>query len=194
VDAKSRKSTGPRGLFELAICYLRGWGCAKNARKAIELFREAALLEHRSAMAQYGELAFRERDWERFYWTGRAAVKKSGVQQYILTVRKLVPSLESGKEDRLLHTIAVVLRAHLDVEHRYAFGTDVSKTEMVELVRLLKLHDALLGVARRAIDCWSVVARRLGVVKDVRVMNAKMAWEEVWRWGEKQKVDESNSS
>jgi hypothetical protein len=48
----------------------------------------------------------------------------------------------------------------------------------------MELHGAMLQRARRAIDCWSMAGRRLRVVRDMRVMIAKMAWEEVWRWGE----------
>jgi hypothetical protein len=60
--------------------------------------------------------------------------------------------------------------------------------------RVLELHGQLLGRARSAIDCWSVAARRLGVAKDIRVMIAKMAWEEVWRWGEQDAVKQEHKS
>jgi hypothetical protein len=59
------------------------------------------------------------------------------------------------------------------------------------LGRVGELHAAMLGRARRAIDCWSVAALRCGVVKDVRVMIAKMAWAEAWRWGEHEHVQEA---
>jgi hypothetical protein len=42
----------------------------------------------------------------------------------------------------------------------------------------------MLGRAREAIKCWSMAGRRVGVVKDMRVMISKMAWEEAWRWGQ----------
>jgi hypothetical protein len=58
------------------------------------------------------------------------------------------------------------------------------RTKMKGIRRILVLHDEMLGRARRAIDCWSMAARRCGVVKDMRVIIAKMAWEEAWRWGE----------
>jgi hypothetical protein len=53
---------------------------------------------------------------------------------------------------------------------------------VAQLERVIELHAAMLGRARRAMVCWSMAGRRLGVVKDVRVMIAKMLWEEAWRW------------
>jgi hypothetical protein len=84
-----------------------------------------------------------------------------------------------------LHTIAPVLRANDDIEARRAFGSRNAMCEIRKFGRVIELHNAMLGRARAAIDCWSTVARRRGVVKDMRVTIAKMAWEEVWRWGEK---------
>jgi hypothetical protein len=48
------------------------------------------------------------------------------------------------------------------------------------------LHDAMMGRARRAICCWSMAGQRLRVVKDMRVMIAKMLWKGAWQWGEKE--------
>jgi hypothetical protein len=50
------------------------------------------------------------------------------------------------------------------------------------LRRVLELHDAVAVRAKQAIACWSVVGERLGLVKDVRVLIAKMAWKEAWLW------------
>jgi hypothetical protein len=47
----------------------------------------------------------------------------------------------------------------------------------------IELHAAMLARAKEAICCWSMTAQRHGVVKDIRVLVAKMAWQEAWRWG-----------
>jgi hypothetical protein len=52
---------------------------------------------------------------------------------------------------------------------------------------VLELHEAMLRRAREAIDCWSVAARRCGVAKDMRLVIARLAWQEVWRWGDSAK-------
>jgi hypothetical protein len=53
------------------------------------------------------------------------------------------------------------------------------------LQRVLVLHARMLRRARKAIACWSVVGRRFGVAKDIRVLIGKSAWDEVWLWGER---------
>jgi hypothetical protein len=72
------------------------------------------------------------------------------------------------------------------------FTHSVSEVKMLIVERLLELHKAMLARARRAIDCWSMAGRRCGVVKDMRVVIAKMAWEEAWQWGEKKEPPEHN--
>jgi hypothetical protein len=65
---------------------------------------------------------------------------------------------------------------------------DSGRVTVAQLERVIELHAAMLGRARRAIDCWSMAGWRLRVVKDMRVVIAKMAWEEVWRLGEMMEV------
>jgi hypothetical protein len=72
-----------------------------------------------------------------------------------------------------------------------AFGLELFDDVPIEVVlqklgRVLHLHEAMVARAKRAIECWSMAARRCGVVKDMRVMIAKKAWAEPWQWGEKQ--------
>jgi hypothetical protein len=78
--------------------------------------------------------------------------------------------------------VAPVLRANFDLAKRTVFGKITSESSLKMFQRVLALQDAMLGRARDAIRCWSVVGCRHGVVKDIRVMIAKMAWEDAWRW------------
>jgi hypothetical protein len=51
----------------------------------------------------------------------------------------------------------------------------------------------MLDHAKEAIGCWSMAGRRRGVVKDIRVMIAKMAWEP-WLWSKKVKSQRNQTS
>jgi hypothetical protein len=103
-------------------------------------------------------------------------------------VCKLVPEFEKGQLGRILHTTAPLIRKNYDVVEETMFGWPVFQERAKLFARAIVLHDGLLARARQAIACWSVVGLRVGVVKDVRVMIAKMAWEEVWKWGEKREA------
>jgi hypothetical protein len=82
--------------------------------------------------------------------------------------------------------VAPGIREHLDVEKQELFRNSISADDVPKWCNIVELQAAMLGRARRAIDCWGIVGRRLGLVKDVRVMIAKMVWDEPWWWSAKQ--------
>jgi hypothetical protein len=172
------------GLTQLGQCYLDGVGCAVDREKAIESFKVAAELNCRHAQYEYAGLAFGERDWERYKWWVRSTRRGQGLWLSAAVVR-LLPSFERGELGRILHVSTPTIRANLNVADREMFHCSIGEDEMGRVQRVIALHDAMLGRARRAVDCWSMAARRCGMVKDIRVAIAKMAWEEAWRWGEK---------
>jgi TPR repeat protein len=174
-----------RGMYHLGWRLRFGRGCAKDENRATELFRAAAELGEASAEVSYGEVAFGERDWERFHWWSRAVARGRAKRGFWRGTVSLLSAFEKGELGRVLHIAAPLLRANLNVVKQEVFGSYVGEEVSQKLLRVLELHEAMLDRARRAIACWSVVGRRRGVVKDMRVMIAKMLWEEPWQWGEK---------
>jgi hypothetical protein len=156
----------------------------EDKAKAIELFRRAAELNDGDALWTYGELAFRSDDWQRYHWWGRAALRGFDLE-VCSAVLELLPSFEEGGNGRILHTIAPLLLSNIDLENGMVFGEVYSADEVRQFARVTELHNVMMSRARAAIDCWSMAGRRCGIVKDMRVMIAKTAWAEVWRWGEK---------
>jgi hypothetical protein len=182
--AQSAASLGDRrGLYELGRCWCHGTGCKEDRAKAIEAFRVAADWEFENAQLELGEV-FGELDWERFYWWGRAASRGVERQSFSYSALPLLPFFESGAHGRILHTVAPLIRRSCSFEEGSVYGYAVTEDTMAKVQRLLFLHGAMLGRAKQAIACWSIAARRHGVVKDIRVVIAKKAWEEVWLWGE----------
>jgi hypothetical protein len=166
-------------LNSLAWMTSRGRGCTKNVAKGIELFRQAAELGHATASYMYATRAFGEEDFERFLWCGRAALLGAHVPEFCRAVLGLIPSFETGEHGRILHLVAPVLRVVVDRRQSSSLKVE---DELGAAPRVAELHAAMLTRAREAIASWSLVSRRLGIVKDVRVMIAKMVWEEPWRW------------
>jgi hypothetical protein len=81
--------------------------------------------------------------------------------------------------------VAPAVKRHLNVAKRKAFGRRCEEHEVQVLLRVVALHEAMLERARQATYCWSIVGRRCGVVKDVRLKLAKMVWEQPWEFGER---------
>jgi hypothetical protein len=185
--AQKAHAQGDRfGTFALG-CFIHcdGSCSTEDGAKAIELFREAAELGCLQAQHVYGSRAFGELDWERYFWLARAAARGQGTSAFRSTVvRFLLPLFESGQLGRILHTVAPRIREGLNTAEQRVFGEWAPEDEIVPMQRVVVLHDAMLSRARNAISCWSAVARRIGIAKDVRVLIAKMAWEQAWKWGE----------
>jgi hypothetical protein len=153
--------------------------------QAAEVFRQAAELGHAGAQFQYAHMAFDERDWERYYWWGRGARRGgSGIALCSAGIH-LLPLFEKGELNRVLHTIAPVVRRNFSVAHRTAYGEALSASKVESLQRVLALHDAMLLPVKLAVACWGIVGIRLGAARDIRVMISMMVWQDVWRWGEK---------
>jgi hypothetical protein len=176
-------------LHQLGYCYRHGVCCAVDDKRGIELYGQSAALDCKPALHDYGLYAFGHLDWERYYWWERAASRDYMVETFYSAVVTLVPSFEEGHNSRILHIVAPLIRSNFECS--FACGWPVER-ELLELERVIELHDAMLDRAQSAISCWSIVGRRCGVVKDIRIVIAKMAWEEVWVWGET-KSDESKT-
>jgi hypothetical protein len=190
--AEKAVAVGDRqGLYRLARCWRHGYGCTANNKRAIELYRQAAELEDSLAMHQYGGFGFGARDWERYHWWGRAAER--GYDSFFLcaALLLLVPLFEDGECGRTLHTIGPVIRRNLDVAKCASFGRTLDRYDCGKLERVVELYAAMLTRVRHAIDCWSMAGWLRGLVKDMRVVIAKMAWAEAWRWGDKKHVQKA---
>jgi hypothetical protein len=169
------------GTYLLGVYFRDGKGCGRNYKKANEQFRIAAEWGHTDAQFSYG-LSFDVLDWRRYFWWGCAG---SGYDYaYRTYVLGFLASFEKGEHGRPMAT--VLERDFEDATARYR--STITDTEWEQLLRVMHLHKAMLGRAWRAIGCWSVTGRRLGVAKDVRIIIAKMAWEDVWRWDGKERV------
>jgi hypothetical protein len=184
--AVEASSGGDRhGTYRLAVCLTEGRGCEKDMARGIELYRTAAKWDHPVAQFYLGQVAYGERDWQRYYWWGRASLRCVGSGVLRDAVFALLPSFQSGENGLILHVLSVAITDTIDVDYEAVFGRQLSGADFAKMQRVLQLHKAMLRRAKCAIDCWSIVARRLGMAKDMRVTIAKMAWDECWKWGEK---------
>jgi hypothetical protein len=177
-----------RGVYWLAWCYVRGTGCEEDRETAEELFRLSAECEYPLAQFHLGRFSYGDLDWERYYWWGRAEHRAFNGDFFRRSIYELAPLFERGEHGRILHTVGPVIRKHLDVAERTLFTVTESEEHIQQCQRVLELYDAMLGRARAAIDCWTLVGLRCGVVKDIRIVTAKMAWEQAWLWGERREL------
>ncbi len=78
---------------------------------------------------------------------------------------------------------AVFKTAQLNVKCETIYGKIASMAMLKAAQACVKLHDEWCERAMVAIECWIGVARQLGVVKDLRLLIARMLWKERALWG-----------
>jgi hypothetical protein len=174
--AQQAAAMGDRaGLVLLARCFEGAVGCSKDMVRAAALFGQAAELGHAEGQFLFGRHAFGERDWRRYLWWGRSAKRNVGRPQIFEAAAQFLDAFEAGRMGRVLFEVAPVLKP-LFAEAR------LCNVDLVKLVRVVELYELRCAVGKSAIDCWSIIERRLGVVKDIRVKIARLAWEQRWAW------------
>ncbi len=176
-----------RGLFKKGCALWYGQGCDEDCGSGMALVKEAAELGHAIAMMWVGQNAFGAHEWQRYRWWGRSAARDcSGVHSMLFQASsEQMLLLEEGKGSvRAVFEIGAALKPHLDLANARAFGKPLGVCKQsVQLC--VELHDKWCAEAKKAISCWTVVATRLGVVKDVRLLIAQMLWDDggAWSWG-----------
>jgi TPR repeat protein len=177
-----------RGLYLLGSLVYTGvpGGCEKDEAKGLELMRQSAELGYSVGPFLYGKLAFGETDWDRYYWWGRGALRGNNLPAFIEAILDFIPAFQRGECGRILHTVTPVLQKTLHLVNDVVFDGTLAPDEFGDFHAVIFMHQSMLDRARAAIACWSVVGLRCGVVKDVRVLIAKMLWEEPWLWSKEQ--------
>ncbi len=180
--AKAAAQGDRDGLCQLALCWRDGCGVSEDDAKALQLFKEAAELGHAEAQWCYGH-GFDENSWERYLWWRRAAAGGHGLaRRYI--VEEAVPQLKLFNEGkgsgRVLFEIGAACKGHLGGGK--AFGLLVHDDWLHATERAVALRNEWCEDAKRAVCCWMLCAKQLGVAKDLRLLIAGVLWAERVAW------------
>jgi hypothetical protein len=178
-----------RGLSLLGQVLRSTFGGTAVRDCRLELLKSAAELGDVEAMFWHGVNRFSQLQWERYHWVGKAMLRlpekfhfndEVVVFHDFLEHRGMTVAFEDEDVKRSLFQIGVMKKQLLDALLCHPPRLDPDGPGKVREV--LALYDAARGRARAAVDCWSIAGRRLGLVKDMRVMIAKKLWEEAWQW------------
>lgn len=163
----------------------------KNAEKSRENFRKACSLGSVEALSYFGWLLDNS-DPERWYWWAKAAAEGSTDFFFNLFPDQVLigflsftsfpfsnnPQVESGN-CACVFTIGKSLHGQIDEANKTILGsTNRNQYDSVIYSAQKAVNFFLLQClrARKAVDCWSIVAKHLGVVKDIRILIAKLVW------------------
>ncbi len=170
------------GTAILAYCFDRGIGCAKDKKKAEEL---RAICEFSLGTAVLGAKLNAASDPERMRWALCAAKKGVRVGEvlselYTNVVRKCNNfSLRKCRHD-VLFAAGEILSGSVRLYKKKIFRvSDQYSSVIPHVVQAVHFYESQCQAAKDAVTAWFIVATRLGVVKDIRVLIAKMVWQ--WR-------------
>ncbi len=182
--AEKAAAQGDRnGMYHLGYLLWCGGGCAPDPVRAASVWREAAELGQAKSQSSFGQLAFPAGDWQRYRWMGRVAV--SGYTEVIdflvEAADKMLKLFEEGSvSGRVVFELGSVFSGLVDIDDETFGWYDEDEVEGPH--RCIQLHGEWCNAAKRAIECWLVVGSRLGVMKDIQLMIARLLWVERADW------------
>ena len=157
------------GFFRLGYYLACGHGCELNFKLACANYLIAAELGCVLSATYYGA-SMDLSDPSRWLWMGRAASR--GLPYPFLDAFSGCDSA-SG-----VFVIGRALRGNIDLEKKEIFGSPRSFRSIVSAaIRAFSFYDTQINRARLAVDSWTLVGIRVGIVKDVRKLIGKIIWE-----------------
>jgi hypothetical protein len=146
--------------------------------KARECHLIGAQLGFVSSMRTVGRL-LDESDPQRWFWWGRAAVL--GLPDpFLETLTRPAHKFKSGSGNAaaVVFQIGRASNGHTNVEERTVFGSNLYNFDnlIVPANSAISFYKSQLSACRDAVDAWSHVGIRCGVVKDIRVFIGKLVW------------------
>ncbi len=170
-------SQGEReGFHQLGICYYSGDGCERDLEKAKENFLIAAKLDFTMAMIDYG-WCLGESDAQRWRWWGIAAARSGDRTFFFRNFSKQVEQFNSDPSlAAVVFFIGRALRGHVNTEKREIFGISSTTLQIGSANRAIDFFSFQCMASRSAVDMWCLIARRGGVVKDIRLLIANLIW------------------
>jgi len=166
------------GFYCLGISFKVAAGRGRDVEKAKENFFLAARMDCVLAMAYYGA-SLDETDPQRWHWWGLAAAR--GVAgNFLHNFPNFVNRFQSDPSlAPAVFMIGRALRGQIDAKKREIFGQNYEfKSNIGPANRAIGFFTAQCAAARKAVDAWCLIARRVdGLInRDVRKKIGTLIW------------------
>ncbi len=166
------------GFYWLGMCFHFGRGCKTDVEMAKQNYLVATKLGHVGSMDFLGRL-YGESDPQRWRWWGVAA--RLGSNSFLNEFAKKVAKFHSGagRSAAVFFQIGQALKGNVDDVEKKIFNNDFDFASWIGPAnQAISFYDAQIKACRAAIQTWTLYARKLGVVRDIRILIGKMIWEE----------------
>ena len=176
-----------RTAIALMAEYLwHGTVCPKDQRRSLQLFREAAKMDHVLSQHFLGGRGYGEHNAKRYKWWGVAAANGNGASRDLLAncaVEQVALLGQGAGPAHILVAVGAACRGHVDAETCSVFGVELSGREFSAVCTAVQLAEESCAKAREVILLWMWYARGRGMRDPGRII-AKMVWAERSAWCE----------
>ncbi len=175
--AQKSAAQGERdGFYWLGHWYYCGRD--KNRDKAKENFLIAANLGYIEAMFMLVDF-YDEDNPQRFVLLGKAAVNGANSLPFLTAMEVQLLNFKYGTgQANIVFAIGRVLKGHIDNEKQTVFGLyRLYRSNISFANQAFLFYEYQLKSYRNAVDIWTIIGKRLGVVKDIRKMIGLMIWD-----------------
>lgn len=169
------------GFAWLGVYLQHGTGCERNVDKAKENFLRASNLNDVNCMIFLGSL-LQDSDPERWKWLGRAASRGDPFKSFLRSFSRVV--LSHKREPSLARAVFAIGRAlfgHVNSQEREIFCAGEDFDSYIGAANsAVNFFVAQCQAARKAVDTWTLIARRIGNLmfnKDIRKKVNELIWE-----------------
>ena len=166
------------GFFWLGRCYRDGVACEKDSTSAKENFLLAAELGHLKAAGALRSMLDSSAP-PAWIWMSRISLR-GFPNSFLISFKTQVKRFISGAGNAtVVFLIGHALNGKIDVEKKCMFGQQMINFEnSVERAKqAVCFYQQQVKSARLAVNTWTMVGIRLGVVKDMRIFIGRMIWE-----------------
>jgi hypothetical protein len=123
--------------------------------------------------------------WQLDRWLSKGAARGRApavMELQVTALQQVQLFQEEGWSRRVLFWLGAAFKGHLNAALGRLFDQRIEESMLRLAQRCIELYDLCLSHANAAIECWTGVGLRLGVVKDIRLMIAQLAGGEPWAW------------
>ena len=165
------------GSFALSRYFRQGFGCEKNEGLADVMLERAAdlgsIFAYETLLHCQKDAAFKLKllcvvlSIDPFYLDQLSLNLDAAIRVY----------MSDGSFSDAIFEAGEVLKGNINVEKEEVFGKKQARSELRIFERAVSMYDSWCNTAGEACVTWILIAKQIGIQKDVRKMIAKMVWE-----------------
>ncbi len=139
-----------------------------DKKRASLLFKEAAEMGLGYAQWQYGDGSFKEDDWQRYHWWGRAASQRENIAICSLAdaAVKQLELCKEGQSGRICFEVGAVCKGNIDADRNLLFGRRFQRETVLVVEGVVALHKKWCILAKRAMEAREDPGKAVLVVED----------------------------